>query len=81
MERLDYNRYGGPELVHLAAFTLPGPQVNTVLVRVAAAAINPLTWKICNGDTKLSTGSTLPEAMGTDFTGTVEAVGSKISDP
>ncbi len=81
MERLEYNRYGAPELVHLAAFTLPGPQVNEVLVCVAAAAINPLDWKICNGDTKLSTGSTLPEATGTDFTGTVEAVGSKISDP
>ena len=60
MERLEYNRYGGPELVLLAAFTLPGPQVNEVLVCVAAAAINPLDWKILTGDTEMSTSSTFP---------------------
>jgi NADPH:quinone reductase-like Zn-dependent oxidoreductase len=42
MERLQYDRYGSPELVHLAAFTLPEPQANEVPVRVAAAAIDPL---------------------------------------
>jgi len=80
MERLEYDRYGGAELVHLAAFMLPEPQANEVLVRVAAASINPLDWKIRNGDMKILTGSKFPRAMGTDFAGTVEAVGSKVSD-
>jgi len=80
MERLEYDRFGGPELVHLASFTLPEPQANEVLVRVAAASINPLDWKIRNGDMKIFTGSKFPRAMGTDFAGTVEAVGSKVSD-
>jgi len=60
MERLDYNRYAGPELVLLAAFTLPEPQVNEVLVCVAAAAINPLDWKILTGDTEMSSSLTFP---------------------
>jgi NADPH:quinone reductase-like Zn-dependent oxidoreductase len=80
MERLEYDRYGGPELVHLAAFTLPEPRANEVLVRVAVASINPLDWKIRNGDMRMFTGSTFPRAMGTDFAGTVEAVGSTVSN-
>lgn len=74
MERLEYDRYGGPEIVHLAAFTLPEPQSDKVLVCVTAASIIPLDWKIRNGDMKMFTGSKFPLAMGTDFAGTVEAV-------
>jgi len=80
MERLEYDRYGGPELVHLASFTLPQPQANQVVVRVAAASINPVDWKIRGGDMKILTGSKFPRAMGSDFAGTVEAVGPKVSD-
>lgn len=80
MERLEYDRYGGPELVHLAAFTLPEPRAHEVRVRVAVASINPLDWKIRNGDLKMLTGSAFPRAMGTDFAGTVEAVGSTVSN-
>jgi len=80
MERLEYDRYGGPELVHLASFTLPQPQDNQVVVRVAAASINPVDWKIRGGDMKILTGSKFPRAMGSDFAGTVEAVGPKVSD-
>jgi len=78
MERLEYDRFGGPKLVHLAAFTLPEPKAHEVVVRVAAASINPLDWKIRSGDMKMLTGSKFPRAMGTDFAGTVEAVGSKV---
>lgn len=80
MERLQYDRFGGPELVHLASFTLPEPRANEVLVRVAAASINPMDWKIRSGDMKMFSGSKFPRAMGADFAGTVEAVGSMVSD-
>lgn len=79
MERLEYDSYGGPELVHLGSFTLPEPQPDEVVVRVAAASINPMDWKIRSGDMKMITGSKFPRAMGTDFAGTVEAVGSKVT--
>jgi NADPH:quinone reductase-like Zn-dependent oxidoreductase len=80
MERLEYDRYGGPELVHLASFTLPQPRANEVVVRVAAASINPVDWKIRGGDMKILTGSKFPRAMGSDFAGTVEAVGPQVAD-
>jgi NADPH:quinone reductase-like Zn-dependent oxidoreductase len=81
MERLKYDRYGSPELVHLATSMLPEPRADEVLLGVAAASNNPLDWKIRNGDMKIFTESKFPRAMGTDFAGTVEAVGSTDSDP
>jgi NADPH:quinone reductase-like Zn-dependent oxidoreductase len=79
MERLQYDQYGGPEVMHLAAFTLRPPGADEVLVQVAAASINPVDWKARNGDLKMLVGSKFPRAMGTDFAGTVEAVGSEVS--
>lgn len=79
MERLEYDRYGGADVVRMGAFTLPEPQADEVVVRVAAASINPMDWKIRSGDMKLMTGSKFPRAMGTDFAGTVEAVGAKVT--
>ncbi|HSY42619.1 MAG TPA: NADP-dependent oxidoreductase [Candidatus Acidoferrum sp.] len=79
MKRLQYDKYGGPEVVRLASFTLPPPGEDEVLVRVAAASINPVDWKVRSGQLKIMTGSKFPRAMGADFAGTVEAVGSKVS--
>ena len=79
MERLEYDSYGGPEVVHMSAFTLPEPKAEEVIVRVAAASINPMDWKIRNGDVKVMTGSRFPRALGTDFAGTVESVGSQVT--
>lgn len=79
MERLEYNAYGGPEVVRLSPFTLPKPVGDEIIVRVAASSINPLDWKLRSGLMKFVTGSKFPRAMGSDFSGTVESVGSEVS--
>jgi NADPH:quinone reductase-like Zn-dependent oxidoreductase len=79
MERLEYNSYGGPDVVHLSAYTPPRPGRHDVVVRVAASSINPLDWKIRSGDFKMVTGWRFPRAMGSDFAGTVDSVGSAVS--
>lgn len=79
LERLEYDRYGGANEIKLRTFCLRAPIGNELLVRVAAASINPLDWKIRNGDMKIMTGSKFPRAMGTDFSGTVEAVGPNVT--
>jgi NADPH:quinone reductase-like Zn-dependent oxidoreductase len=78
MERLEYTAYGGPEVVHLSPFTLPKPG-DEIIVRVAASSVNPLDWKLRSGVMKMATGSKFPRAMGSDFSGTVESVGSQVS--
>lgn len=79
MERLEYDKYGGPDVVHLRKFALPQPKPDELVVRVEAASINPMDWKIRNGDMKMMTGTGFPRAMGTDFAGIVETVGSDVS--
>jgi NADPH:quinone reductase-like Zn-dependent oxidoreductase len=79
MKRLRYDRYGGPEVMRLAEFEPPRPGPDEVLVRVRAAASNPLDWKMRNGEMKLLTGCSFPRAMGHDFAGVVEAVGAGVT--
>lgn len=79
MERIEYDRYGGPEVMLLRRFTLRKLKPDEVTVRVSAASINPMDWKIRNGGMRLITGFRFPRAMGTDFAGTVTAVGSAVS--
>ncbi|GAB7037164.1 MULTISPECIES: NADP-dependent oxidoreductase [Catenuloplanes] len=79
MKRLQYDRYGGPEVMRLAEFTPPRPGPDEVLVRVRAAASNALDWKMRNGEMKLMTGRSFPRAMGHDFAGVVQAVGAGVT--
>lgn len=80
MKRLEYSRYGGPELMRVAPFVLPEPGAHEIAVRVTAASINPMDWKIRNGDMKFLTGRKFPRGMGADFSGVVEAVGDGVTE-
>lgn len=79
MQRIQYDRYGGPELMRLEEFELPSPGTGQVLVRVRAASANPMDWKVRNGDTKLMTGRRFPREMGHDFAGIIEGVGEGVT--
>jgi NADPH:quinone reductase-like Zn-dependent oxidoreductase len=79
MKRIQYHRYGGHEVMRLETFTLPAPGSGEILVRVAAASINPIDWKLRQGMIKFITGFHFPRAMGTDFSGIVEAVGPTVT--
>jgi NADPH:quinone reductase-like Zn-dependent oxidoreductase len=78
-KRIQYHRYGGPEVMRLEDFEPPRPGPGEVLVRVRAAATNPMDWGIRNGDLKVMTGRSFPRAMGNDFAGVVEAVGEGVT--
>ncbi|UJR19201.1 hypothetical protein I4U23_022331 [Adineta vaga] len=49
-----------------------------ILVRVCAAAINPVDWKILNGRLSLVTWYSFPHIPGTDVAGIVVAIGSGV---
>lgn len=78
-KRIQYHQYGGPELLRLESVDVPTPGKGDVLVRVRAAAANPLDWRVRNGDAKLMTGRRFPRGLGLDFSGIVEAVGVGVS--
>lgn len=86
MKRIQYENYGGPEVMRIADFNLPTPGKGEVGVRVKFAAINPIDWKLRAGQMKIVTGKAFPRAMGMDFSGTVISVGPgvtrlKVGDP
>lgn len=79
MKRIQYHQYGGPEVMRFEDFepTRPGP--GEVLVRVKAAAANPMDWKIRNGEMKIMTGRKFPRGLGHDFAGVVAAIGDGVT--
>lgn len=79
LRRIQYHRYGGPEVLRLEEFEPPTPGQGEVLVRVRAAAVNAMDWKIRRGELKSMTGRRFPRGLGHDFAGVVEAVGEGVS--
>jgi NADPH:quinone reductase-like Zn-dependent oxidoreductase len=71
--------YGGSEVSIYGDLPDPSPGVNQVLVEVKAASINPVDWKIRNGDVKFITGSKFPRIYGADFAGIVRETGNGVS--
>jgi NADPH:quinone reductase-like Zn-dependent oxidoreductase len=78
MRALRYHRYNGD----LAIEELPDPAPGTdeVLVRIAAAALNPLDLKLHSGRMQWYFELQLPYAMGTDLAGIVASVGAGVVD-
>jgi NADPH:quinone reductase-like Zn-dependent oxidoreductase len=79
VKRIQYLRYGGPETMHVDDFDLAGSASGEAAVRVVAAAINPIDWKIRSGELKMMTGRRFPRAMGSDFAGVVQAIGPGVT--
>ena len=65
-------RFGGPEVVELAEIAVPEPRAGEVLVKVEAASLNPVDWKIRSGRYPLVKDDKLPYVLGRDFSGIVE---------
>jgi len=79
MKKLIYSKFGGPEVLQIAEVPVPAVQETTMLIKVKAVSINPLDWKIRNGEMKLMSGSKFPKGMGIDFSGIVEATGKAVT--
>ncbi len=76
--------YGSAEVLEYADIEKPVPAPNEVLVKVKAAAVNPLDWHYMRGSPyimRLGTGLGSPDTvqLGVDFAGTVTAVGADVT--
>jgi NADPH:quinone reductase-like Zn-dependent oxidoreductase len=68
MKAVVIHETGGPEVLRVEETDPPAPEDGEVLVRVHAASINPLDYKIRSGLRELP----LPMVLGYDFSGVVE---------
>src|SRR5436190_18672026 len=76
MKAVRIERYGNEEVVELAEVERPKPGENQVLVKVKAAAVNPVDWKIRDGLGEMF-GLKLPLILGCEVAGTVEMAPSR----
>lgn len=75
MKAKTIRHYGGPEVLTLEEVGQPEPGPQEVLIRVKAAGINPIDWKIREGEMKDSGFHQLPLIPGWDVSGEVVQVG------
>jgi NADPH:quinone reductase-like Zn-dependent oxidoreductase len=69
MQAVVIEQTGGPEVLGVEETDQPQPADGQVLVRVAAASVNPVDWKYRRGNYDVD----LPLVLGIDISGTVEA--------
>ena len=74
MKAVVITEYGSNDVVHLVDIDKPSPGAGEVLVKVHAAGVNPIDWKIRGGAGERM-GMTLPIRLGGEFVGTIEALG------
>lgn len=79
MKKIIYTQYGSHEVLQMTEEEIPAISAGKLLIKVKAVSINPLDWKIFNGQMKLMTGSKFPKGVGIDFSGVVEEAGSEIN--
>jgi NADPH:quinone reductase-like Zn-dependent oxidoreductase len=71
--------YGGPEQLQLEDIERPQPAADEILIQVDSASVNPVDWKLREGWLKDWWPLTLPAVPGRDGSGTVVALGAKVS--
>ncbi|MDH5603323.1 MAG: NAD(P)-dependent alcohol dehydrogenase [Cyclobacteriaceae bacterium] len=84
MKAITYQQYGGPEVLQLTSLEKPTPGEKEVLVKVHAASLNALDWRMMRASPfflRLMQGLWKPKngRLGADMAGTIEAVGPGVT--
>jgi NADPH:quinone reductase-like Zn-dependent oxidoreductase len=83
MKAAVWTRYGPPDVVQIMEVEKPVPKENEVLIRVRAASLNALDWRLLRGKPyfgRLVFGLLKPKRRpGVDVAGQVEAVGRNVT--
>ncbi len=79
MKAIRIHAYGGPELMQLEDAPTPPCGAGDLLVRVVAAGVNPVDWKLRSGVMAAQIPKSFPITLGFDASGVVTAVGAEVS--
>jgi NADPH:quinone reductase-like Zn-dependent oxidoreductase len=77
MKAVVINSYGDNSVVQLVEVGRPKPRAGEVLVKVHAAGVNPIDWKIRSGAGQRM-GMVLPIHLGGEIAGTIDQVGNSV---
>ncbi|XYJ09082.1 NADP-dependent oxidoreductase [Telluria sp. B2] len=79
MKAVRIHQYGGREVLSIDDIPVPDIAPDEVLVRVVAASINPVDWKVREGYLAQMIPHALPLTLGWDVSGVVEKVGAQVA--
>ncbi|HEY3414900.1 MAG TPA: NADP-dependent oxidoreductase [Armatimonadota bacterium] len=79
MKAVRIHEYGGPEVLQYEEAPKPVPNDSEVLIRIHAAAINPVDWKVRKGYLKGHIDHAMPLILGWDLSGIVEEAGVAVT--
>ncbi|WP_441859350.1 NADP-dependent oxidoreductase [Mesonia sp.] len=77
MKAIQMTEYGDESVLNYTDVERPEPKADEILVKIHAASVNPVDWKIRDGKGE-KFGMKLPLILGADFAGTVEEMGAEI---
>ena len=78
MKAIRIHGFGDPEVLELDDVPIPLPGEGELLVRIRAASVNPVDYKIRRGTVPWVSREMLPMTLGRDLSGTVESTGAGV---
>lgn len=79
MKAVRIHRFGGPEVLQVDDVAKPEASGGKLLIRVIAASLNPVDYKIRKGGYPKVTDKDLPVTLGRDVAGVVETAGGEFA--
>jgi NADPH:quinone reductase-like Zn-dependent oxidoreductase len=78
MKAIVLHEYGGPDKLKYEEWDDPQASDGEILIRVTAAGVNPIDWKLRSGAMKAFMPLELPAILGYDYSGVVRSVGKGV---
>ena len=78
MKAFAIHNYGGNEVVKLIEIPKPTLKPTEILVKIKAASVNPVDFKIRDGQLKFVLPYKFPLILGNDCSGVIESIGSQV---
>jgi NADPH:quinone reductase-like Zn-dependent oxidoreductase len=79
MDAMLIEAFGGPEVLRWQKISVPKPREGEVLLKIRAASVNPVDYKIRSGKYPAVKANMLPYVLGRDVCGDVEACGPGVT--
>ncbi len=78
MKAAVFTAYGSNDVLEIRDMPKPSPGPDEVLIKVHAAGVNPVDWKVREGEARFLTGRKFPKVLGIECAGEVVEAGPRV---